>query len=92
MVSYIQAKKVMENSLSFFSLFFHELDKLGNEDTLTIQHCEFLDEFKQRFIQEFPHNLPPERHEDLHIDLIPRSSPPNRYPPYRVSKSQEEEF
>ena len=36
--------------------------------------------------------IPPSREEDDHpIDLIPRSSPPNK-PPYRVSWAQQEEI
>ncbi|MCO5609407.1 hypothetical protein L7F22_063633 [Adiantum nelumboides] len=53
---------------------------------------EFLNSFKDCFVDEIPKELPPSRGGDDHkIELIPGSSPPNR-PPYRVSYAQQEEI
>ncbi|MCO5552988.1 hypothetical protein L7F22_006508 [Adiantum nelumboides] len=44
------------------------------------------------FKDDIPGELPPKRGDDDHmIELIPRSSPPNK-PPYRVSQAQQEEI
>ena len=52
----------------------------------------FLDEYADCFTDTIPGELPPSRGEDDHkIELIPRSSPPNK-PPYRVSMAQQEEI
>ena len=52
----------------------------------------FLKGYKDCFSTELPDELPPMCGDDDHrIDLIPRSSPPNRAP-YRVSYAQQEEI
>ncbi|MCO5580637.1 hypothetical protein L7F22_034507 [Adiantum nelumboides] len=52
----------------------------------------FLNKFQDVFIDDIPGDLPPKRGDDDHmIDLLPRSSPPNK-PPYRVSQAQQEEI
>ncbi|MCO5579632.1 hypothetical protein L7F22_033489 [Adiantum nelumboides] len=52
----------------------------------------FLNEHTELFIDDISSELPPKRGDDDHrIDLIPRSSPPNK-PPYPVSQAQQEEI
>ncbi|MCO5593991.1 hypothetical protein L7F22_048010 [Adiantum nelumboides] len=52
----------------------------------------FLNEHAELFIDDILSELPPKRGDDDHrIDLIPRSSPPNK-PPYRVSQAQHKEI
>ncbi|MCO5570753.1 hypothetical protein L7F22_024481 [Adiantum nelumboides] len=57
-----------------------------------LELSNFLNQFQDVFIDDIPGELPPKRGDDDHmIELIPRSSPPNK-PPYRVSQAQQEEI
>ena len=57
-----------------------------------VEQESFIQSFKDCFSDSIPNELPPKRDDDDHrIDLIPRSSPPNR-PPYRLSHAQQEEI
>lgn len=91
MVSHSQPRKVMKNSACSYLLFVPKLDQTRNEDSLSTKQRELVAEFKDSFLQDLPKTLLPKRPKDLHIDLIPSSSPPNRLP-YRVSKTQQEEI
>ena len=55
------------------------------------QELSFLKDYEICFNEAPLGELPPQRPEDHHIDLIPGSSPPN-ISPYRVSLSQQEEI
>ncbi|MCO5592055.1 hypothetical protein L7F22_046049 [Adiantum nelumboides] len=57
-----------------------------------LELSNFLNQFQDVFIDDIPGELPPKRGDDDHmIELIPRSSPPNK-PSYRVSQAQQEEI
>ena len=53
------------------------------------QQSDFLLQFSDCFSNALPDHLLPERPEDHAINIIPRSSRPNR-PPYHVSLAQYE--
>ena len=59
MVSHIQTWKVLKNSACSYLLFVHELDETRNEDSLTAEQRDFLDEFKDNVLQDLPKALPP---------------------------------
>ncbi|MCO5582345.1 hypothetical protein L7F22_036239 [Adiantum nelumboides] len=57
-----------------------------------LELSNFLNQFQDVFIDDIPGESPLKRGDDDHmIELIPRSSPPNK-PPYRVSQAQQEEI
>ncbi|MCO5548490.1 hypothetical protein L7F22_001950 [Adiantum nelumboides] len=67
-----------------------QVNESGMQEDLELSN--FLNQFKDVFIDDIPGELPPKRGDDDHmIELIPRSSPPNK-PPYRVSQAQQEEI
>ena len=81
----------MKSNLFAYLIFAHE----SKDDALSVDaydQKEFLRSFNECFADELPQEVPLLRGEDDHkIDLIPRTSPPNR-PPYRVSYAQQEEI
>ncbi|MCO5561427.1 hypothetical protein L7F22_015048 [Adiantum nelumboides] len=84
------------NNISFLTYdgTFGATDKVNNESEMQedLELSNFLNQFQDVFIDDIPGELPPKRGDDDHmIELIPRSSPPNK-PPYRVSQAQQEEI
>ncbi|MCO5604040.1 hypothetical protein L7F22_058197 [Adiantum nelumboides] len=90
-VSHVSLQKSMKSNLFAYMIFAQE----SKQHELSVEQKdqqEFLNSFKDCFVNEIPKELPPSRGEDDHkIELIPGSSPPNR-PPYRVSYAQQEEI
>ncbi|MCO5552684.1 hypothetical protein L7F22_006201 [Adiantum nelumboides] len=67
-----------------------QVNERGMQEDLELSN--FLNQFQDLFIDDIPGDLPPKRGDDDHmIELIPRSSLPNK-PPYRVSQAQQEEI
>ncbi|MCO5606653.1 hypothetical protein L7F22_060841 [Adiantum nelumboides] len=66
-----------------------QVNESGMQEDLELSN--FLNQFQDVFIDDIPGELPPKRGDDYMIELIPRSSPPNK-PPYRVSQAQQEEI
>ncbi|MCO5603226.1 hypothetical protein L7F22_057373 [Adiantum nelumboides] len=67
-----------------------QVNESGMQEDLELSN--FLNQFQDVFIDDIPGELPPKRgDDDLMIELIPGSSPPNK-PPYRVSQAQQEEI
>ncbi|MCO5581154.1 hypothetical protein L7F22_035032 [Adiantum nelumboides] len=90
-VSHANLQKSMKSNLFAYMIFAQE----SKQHELSVEQKdqqEFLNSFKDCFVDEIPKELPPSRGEDDHkIELIPGSSPPNS-PPYRVSYAQQEEI
>ncbi|MCO5553322.1 hypothetical protein L7F22_006843 [Adiantum nelumboides] len=85
--------KLMKTSLFVYLIFLQELsdEDRTNISTLDKERQDFLHSHIDCFSEGLPGELPPVRPEDHTIDLIPESTPPNR-PPYRVSRTQNEEI
>ncbi|MCO5557612.1 hypothetical protein L7F22_011178 [Adiantum nelumboides] len=91
--------KSIKSSVSAYMIFVK--DSLNGVDETQVNEngmqvdlelTNFLNQFQDVFIDDIPGELPPKRGDDDHmIELIPKSSPPNK-PPYRFSKAQQEEI
>ncbi|MCO5612167.1 hypothetical protein L7F22_066429 [Adiantum nelumboides] len=82
----------MKSHLSAYLIFAKPVNESeSNMSALDENRKAFLDQFSECFSNSLPEELPSERLEDHYIDLVPRSSPPNR-PPYRVSAAQQKEI
>ncbi|MCO5611880.1 hypothetical protein L7F22_066139 [Adiantum nelumboides] len=67
-----------------------QVNESGMHEDLELSN--FLNQFQDVFIDYIPGWLSPKQGDDNHmIELLPRSSPPNK-PPYRVSQAQQEEI
>ncbi|MCO5607490.1 hypothetical protein L7F22_061686 [Adiantum nelumboides] len=90
-VSASAISKLMKTNLFVYSIFLKEVsdEDRTNMSTLDTERQDFLHAHADCFSEGLPGELPPVRPEDHTIDLIPRSTPPNR-PPYRVSRAQNE--
>ncbi|MCO5555202.1 hypothetical protein L7F22_008745 [Adiantum nelumboides] len=67
-----------------------QVNESGMHEDLGLSN--FLNQFRDVFIDDIPRELPPKQGDDDHvIKLLPVSSPPNK-PPYRVSQAQQEEI
>ncbi|MCO5548361.1 hypothetical protein L7F22_001818 [Adiantum nelumboides] len=67
-----------------------QVNENGMQEDLELSN--FLNQFRDVFIDDIPRELPPKGGDDDHmIELIPGSSLPNK-PLYRVSKAQQEEI
>ena len=69
----------------------HDLHYVENVSSLDKENLDFLNQHENCITDSLPDHLTRKRLEDHHIDLVSRSSPPNR-PPYKVSVSQQEEI
>ena len=63
----------------------------GTLTALEKKQSEFLFQFRDCFSESLPDTLLHEQPEDHAVDIIPRSSTPNK-PPYRVSLAKQEEI
>ncbi|MCO5577703.1 hypothetical protein L7F22_031535 [Adiantum nelumboides] len=98
LVSHDSFDKAMKSSIFVYMIFVKDLRPNSNDvspnGSLKVDDDlhSFLNENVEIFIDDIPSELPPKRGDDDHrIDLIPRSSPPNK-PPYRISQFQQEEI
>ncbi len=82
---------IMKSHLSAYLIFAKSINEVeSNVFALDESRRIFLDKFSDCFSDSLPTELPPKRPKDHAIDLIPRSSPPNR-PPYRVNAAQQQQ-
>ncbi|MCO5546846.1 hypothetical protein L7F22_000283 [Adiantum nelumboides] len=98
MVNHVQIHKAIKSTVCAYLIFAKDVSNACDDEITKVQteeqkeHMKFLNDYKECFSETIPMEMPPSRGKDDHkIDLMPRTTPPNR-PPYRVSYAQQEEI